>query len=242
MPVGFNPLLERTEVIVAGHPRSGNTWLNRLLSDLLDAPIQNAPGLEIVVSFATLGQGPYIVRKTHMTYPEFDERLGGRGYHGPCKVVFIQRDPRDVICSQIHYRSQQHTDEIIMATIEEKLDDADVRSSYEDWIREWLEADCVDYRTRYEWLHADPVGELHRMHCAITGNTLAEGIIRNIVLRQSFDRLKPAYPHSMWRGKVGTWKRYFKRRHAKRMDEILGAFMLDQGYIPDRDWWKAVPE
>lgn len=242
VPAGFRRREERLEVFVAGHPRSGNTWLDRLVSDLLDAPIQNVPGENIVVTFAPLGQGPYLIRKTHMTWTEYEDELAGEGYYGPCKRIFIQRDPRDVICSQIHYRQHKFTDKTIMSTIEEKRTGVGARSKYEDWIRGWLGPGRADFLTRFEWLHQDTVGELEKIHAAITGRTIARGIVENIVKRQSFARLKPLYPHSMWRGEVGTWRRYFKQHHARLMDEILGDFMLDQGYIPDRDWWKEVSE
>jgi hypothetical protein len=37
------------EIFTAGYPRSGSTWLNRLLGDLLDSPLQvpNTPSAEL---------------------------------------------------------------------------------------------------------------------------------------------------------------------------------------------------
>ena len=59
---------EAKEVFTTGIPKSGNTWLNRLLSDALRAPLQNDHDEPIQYYGLDDYDDKYVVRKLHMPW------------------------------------------------------------------------------------------------------------------------------------------------------------------------------
>jgi len=104
------------KIIVVGYPRSGNTWLARLIGNVLQAPVT---GVKKALPLAQEGldrKSPHRVFQLHM-----------RPHRGPCdhrqaivsaasfcldnwrdeRVAFIVRDPRDVAVSAAAYWRQK---------------------------------------------------------------------------------------------------------------------------------------
>lgn len=90
-------------IIVAGYPKSGNTWLVRLIADALNSPavgFWNCPA-NPEESIEGLGRpGKFAVYKSHHTASYFSENDKECPY-----VVTIVRDPRDVLLSMSDYFS-----------------------------------------------------------------------------------------------------------------------------------------
>lgn len=227
-------------IYTTGHPRSGNTWLDRLLSDVLDSPISNvSPEPPSDKRFCRTGTGGHIIRKTHWRPDQWEE--GGDGD----KVVFIQRDPRDVPVSAMYYRSLLPTDEYLMnviktlCTMQTALGKYAIfyGCNYETFVRTWLTYPIV--HTRYEDLHA--LGGLEL--CRIVAELGIEVSIKDCEAafdRQRFDRHKMNYPHSMRKGIVGDWRNHYRREHGEMLTSCLGELMIEQGYIDDLNWWREL--
>jgi len=231
------------EIIVCGYPRSGTTWATRLLSDLLDSPIQ---GQEIDRNHCQTGTGGYIIRKTHWQAHEWD----GRG-----KVVFIQRDPRDVAVSAMFYLDLEPTDDnllrVITAMVEQEA--ASERryqiyhrqgfsGCYELFIRGWTDSAI---QIKYESLHGWTTDALCEVYWHLTGGAfggvhLDPTTVKKVVDRQRFDLHQANHPHSLRKGAVGNWKVHFEQAHGRLITERLGALMLEQGYIGGLGWWKEL--
>lgn len=232
--------MSRIEIFTTGFPRSGNTWLNRLLSDLLSSPMQTKPNEEIEY-FGAKRNGIYVVRKTHWYATEYN----GKGYGGEkSKMIWIQRDPRDMAVSIMFYRVAQPN---LMGVLKSICTNGDPQPKvpvvgYRGFMESWLSANTFDYMTRYELLHSDPVRELSNIYKAATGEKCSINWAINVNDRQKFSKHSAKYHHSMRKGKTGDYKNYFKRKHGKYMTEMIGDIMLDQGYIDDLDWWKELPE
>lgn len=231
---------KKVEVFTTGFPRSGNTWLNRLLSDLLSSPMQTKPG-EVTEYFGSKRNGNYIVRKTHWYAPEYS----GKGYDGgKSKLIWIQRDPRDMAVSTMFYRVVQPD---LMGVLKSICVNGRPHKNipvvgYRGFIEGWISADTYDYMTKYELLHSNPVKELSEIYKVITGETCSLSWAINVNDRQKFSKHSAKYHHSMRKGKAGDYKNYFKRKHGKYMTEMVGDIMLSQGYIDNLDWWKELPE
>ncbi len=215
-----------TEIYVAGRPRSGTVWLTRLLSDALASPIEiKGPNAEPPAFHGPNQDGEYVIRKTHGK-----EKLG--------KTVFIQRDPRDVAVSTMHYRGQTQLFPVI-----KQMCSLEAHKTYESHARLWLDDEKkAESYTRYEWLHKYTRIYLRDVIFDLTGRSLSRNLLDDAIERQSFKAVKSAdiegrYEHSMWKGKVGEWENYFTKEIGEYLQKHMGDFMIEQGYVKNKDWW-----
>lgn len=96
------------DVIIVGFPKSGNTWLARLMGDALNRPIRGTKDAKpLAAEGEERGDARGIVRQLHLApHDDIDEsRYPGfvaspwainPKYHSGEKIVHIIRDPRDV--------------------------------------------------------------------------------------------------------------------------------------------------
>jgi len=99
----------RQQLLIAGYPRSGNSWTARLLGSILNAPVTGA----YATSLAQEGldrDGPYVVRQLHIK-PSYNtsattvlesERLFSIPLWKTERIIHVVRDPRDV-CVSVHF-------------------------------------------------------------------------------------------------------------------------------------------
>jgi hypothetical protein len=89
-------------IIVAGYPKSGNTWLTRLVAELVQCPISgfwDSTHHEIAKEGESR-ESDYVCYKAHQTY----ERLKDcEDWSQDCSIIYIIRDPRDVAISGANY-------------------------------------------------------------------------------------------------------------------------------------------
>jgi hypothetical protein len=94
-------LNQKTIIIICGYPKSGTTWLSRLVADMVDCPLlgnwgyaqhesQYAEGAERVSAFECYKSHHPLTRLQNLTRSR------------DCKLLYIVRDPRDVAISA-HY-------------------------------------------------------------------------------------------------------------------------------------------
>lgn len=230
------------EVIVNAYPKSGVTWLLRLICDLLQGVHQDTAKMT-PLSYDHPVTSDWVIRKTH--YPYWQHAipiLKGK------TVVVSQRDPRDIVVSAMFYRSTTDLDLAIKVM-------ASPKRSYSEWVESWIIPNEAHnkiklVKTRYEWLHQG-AGELARIFVSITNTPLNDGLIPDEVMerakvaleRQSFENMSKSYNdggHFMRKGIVGDWRNHFSREQAKRFNDHFGQFMLEQGYVDNLEWWKDV--
>ncbi|MFW5886400.1 MAG: sulfotransferase domain-containing protein, partial [Bacteroidota bacterium] len=94
---------DRIPIYIVGYPKSGNTWLTRLVGDTLNSPTGSAYGKH-QADLATEGwnrPGKYIVLKSHHSQKDKPEFITTQS-----KIIYIYRDFRDVLISGFfhHYR------------------------------------------------------------------------------------------------------------------------------------------
>ncbi len=141
----------QASILVLGYPKSGTTWLSRLLGDALDSPVGGLDSDGDHLCIATEGQdrpGPYHIRQGH-SVPE-DAPEG--------KKVIMLRDPRDVAVSvRSHWKMEG-----LSKAVECMLDESWGRCSWVSWVRAWQEVPVAAI-TSYEVLHQWTKDELWRI-------------------------------------------------------------------------------
>lgn len=143
--------MPKQTIYVVGYPKSGTTYLTRLLGDILNSPTGGCmPELDHT-EIATEGQdrpGDYIIRKGHFTLIEDDSPLTVPYPHKLNwqrltneKIVFIVRDPRDIcISGAYHWRQDINTflDRMIKGDIAKC-------GRWDEYVSTWLNYGIIKY-------------------------------------------------------------------------------------------------
>ena len=198
-------------VFVAGYPKSGTTWLTRLLGDVLNSPTGGCTPSEDHKEVATEGQdrpGDYIVRKGHFvliddgTGPVVPRphRLAWKQLTDE-KIVFIVRDPRD-ICISGAYHWRVSPEQFLLRMIK---GDVARCGQWDQYVNNWLS------------LHSSFGSKHKKVTCLLTYESLVNNSYANVKFvldkfsikfdsgkmgkaakRQSFEQRKAQIKHRSW--------------------------------------------
>ena len=94
----------KKNIVIVGFPKSGTTWASRLVAELIQCPIQGDWGYEHIDALYKEGvdrKSQFQCFKSHHTFQEIDE-ASTLPIH---KIIYIVRDPRDIVISGVHYFS-----------------------------------------------------------------------------------------------------------------------------------------
>ena len=238
---------------VAEYPKSGGTWLARMVGDYLQLPFPQHSLLPVTFSAVFQDFGTY------------DPRLR--------RVLYVYRDGRDVMTSLYYDRLRiaRHADRPGTARINrvyEKLlgkgyDPADITRhlprfiefefqhpgrgssvSWSDHVEGWLEgrdSGHVAYLS-YEELRRDCGGTLGRAMQQVTGREIDDWRMQVTVEKMSMQRQTGRAPgqadpsQHIRKGITGDWRNHFSREAAEIFDHLAGATLVRLGYEQDRGW------
>ncbi len=96
--------MTKKNIVIVGYPKSGTTWLSRLVAELVSCPLQGDWGFEDLNAPYKEGlvrESEFQVYKSHHTFDEIEKASKLE----IDKIIYIVRDPRDIVISGIHYFS-----------------------------------------------------------------------------------------------------------------------------------------
>ena len=236
-------------VYVAGYPKSGTTWLTRLMADALDSPAAGSCPQENDAHVAE-GQdrpGLYLVRKGHYLLTDEIGDAGSEERYTPaphrlcrltsCPVLHIVRDPRAVIASAAAYHGVS-AHQLITEMGQGQRYNLPHWGAYE---QAWLDNPPANALViRYEDLLRDTAVQLIRALTFI-GADIPQGISQ-IVDRQSLLRRKEKIADMpiakvevekrlLRKGKPSSWRDELMRGEIERIGRDYKAQMNAHGYV-----------
>jgi len=240
----------REMFFIAGLPKSGSTWLYRMMGHVPGInyrPMRgpsgvNSSGLSVNlwddIDDGTFKYHPFFgcsVYKTHTRYSEENWRILTK--NGVKKVVVLVRDPRDVAVSLFHHHRVDATHEF-HALLHAMEPDHGIESvilrlmpDYVAWLRGWAEFAAASEEAlivRYEELYDRPEDVMNSIF-HFYGVTLAPDIVARICRRTSMgsdENLgtnlagKGSRFSTARKGGYGGWKSAFNDRHKSMFGEL----------------------
>lgn len=223
-------------IFVSGAPRSGQTWLLRLMNDLLDCRINNLTDEEEDYRWCQTGVAPWAIVKTHRYIGCFAQTD---------MVIGIVRDPRDVAVSRMFQCNLSPAPENLFCVIETMRQATEggcegiLTFNYPDFVEALLESGRPIIH--YEALDEHGPAMLSLMAEQLTGERFSVLDAQASFQRVTLERCKEIDPHFARKGIVGDWHNHFRQKHGKLITAIMGPHLLRRGYVDRLDWWRELP-
>ncbi|MFG0327258.1 MAG: sulfotransferase domain-containing protein [Phycisphaerales bacterium JB037] len=243
---------------ISEFPKSGGTWLARMVADALELPRPEKSIFPIGCAAVLHNHWPYHPKRK--------------------RTIYLYRDGRDLAVSGFFHRMRNMNQPDLPASMRAELkkrydrlfgpgyDPADTRAllprfiedTYErpwgvrmTWTRHiesWYDPDRHAHVAfvSYEQLLEDCSGELARVIGHVAGKPLPDWKIDSAVEKFSIARQtgrkagQEDRGHFIRKGIAGDWKNHFTREAAEVFDRYAGETLIRLGYEPDRSWVERV--
>ena len=168
-------------------------------------------------------------------------------------TIFVYRDPRDMIVSQVFYATQMHPGHWmhhyyneVLHSMEERIDAAirgvekqgseltPVRKRYEGYLG-WLEQPGV-LCLRFEELILNRDAALNCLLDYIEGRGFAPKRPRPQALQALQEAILPRRSGTFRKGQPGNWREHFTESNKNLFKELAGDLLVRLGYEQDETW------
>lgn len=227
-----------------GTPRTGNTWLRMLLSDLLQLPSQPVVN-PARIDWASLPREILLSLHWPRT-PELERQVRANDF----RVVVLMRHPLDVLLSILHYATANRSPQKWLdgqegdeRSIHAAMPGSRAFRAYAAGhraralmavSRTW--ASCPGAQVvRYEDLVEDTTGQLTRLLAGL--GAAPRRPVGEVIAKHQFGELR-SRDHSsfhFWCGKPGTWRRLLVAEQAKAIAEPHADALAQFGYAVEPD-------
>jgi adenylylsulfate kinase len=245
---------ERRVLFVAGLPKSGTTWMSKLLGMIpgyYERTIYDPSRMMMFhdissMIFELMPRYAHSVVKLHTKYSSENFAVITNYLD---KFIVMYRDLRDMAVSRYfhvlsdeshrHCRLYQQ-----MAQEDGLLHSINItRQAFVSWVKDWHEVALAHpekiIEVRYEELHADLKGTMNRV-ISFFNITVPQGLLERMSATQLKTpvNLKESLSRGDTRRKgiVGDWRNLFTQNHKDYFKEMAGQLLIDLGYEKDLNW------
>ena len=250
---------EVIRVVVCGYPKSGTSWLTRLTADLLGCEVLGMWGKKIREEPELEKNSIFFeCYKSHLPANYFQNAKINHIY--PDKIIYIVRDPRDVIISAAHYFNVSpfylrwkdalkkyrlrrifsfffnRTDyQTALEIVTEGGDIVNMNIPWDVHVQGF--ADEGHLIVHYEELLSNPLNELGKIQNFI-GIKHDSQHMKAVVKKNSFHEMKSKYIREknkkkirfLRKGEAGQWRTRLSRDQVQKIHQTLGKTLAEQGY------------
>ncbi len=223
----------KKRVVIVGYPKSGNTWLSRLIGQLLDCPVVgffNDPENNDIAIEGGDRKSNFEVYKAHHAWDQIEELL-------PLiyKIIYIVRDPRDIAVSGAYFFNVDRFENLNKLESQDKFaamaETVSYGSSYAwchiSWaqhVRGWLKRTPEVLIVRYEDLLNNGPAQLKRASLFL-GLESSSQEIDHVLSLQDFNTVKQKFMDSYDKRKIkhlrsGKDKQYIHLLRASEIEKI----------------------
>lgn len=188
--------LKKNDVFVVSYPRSGNTWMRLLLTDILQPSVRSKTETDLAIGYGDvipdLDRGYWPATNVEFTKP-FRLFKTHSVYHPLIKnALVVIRNPADCLCSYFHFFRRLHpSDKRVRAGI-----DAFCLRNVDDWcihVASYLKTSrnrsLRSFWTSYEQLHTQPLQVLQSA-TAYLGLDTTDAACQKAIESNRFDNLR----------------------------------------------------
>jgi hypothetical protein len=247
----FIPTIRPTDVFICTYPKSGTTWLGFLLAQVLKQSPEERLNLKNFNRYVPdvnllYTKGGSLAEHADKPDPRFFLAHARYDPNFP-NVVYVVRDPRDVMVSFWHYQKLLYKD--FSQTLEEYVaSDAHWPCEWDEHAESWL----MPRRhprlmvVRYEQMHADPAGVL-RAVVEFAGIAVDEARVALAVEESRFEKMREAEEkfgvngaagdsgeRFVRKGVCGSWRQEMSAAAQAILERKYAPAMRELGYVPER--------
>ena len=240
------------DVFLASFPRSGNTWLRAIFGALVAGrPVESIAELdrlipedEVPIRRTSLIKRPFHFVKTHAPFAwNRDDFVNARG------IIYIVRDPRDVVLSHFEYIVRLYGYRLDLATFtKDWLAGRIFPGSWAQHALGWMEETASKPQrlclVRFEDLRADCEGQIERI-CRELKLGFRRESMKKAVEQATIEEMRAKENRGMRQveradgyrfireGKIGDWKDRMDSNTRSRIEQTCGYIMNRFGYNID---------
>lgn len=244
-----------TDVFLISFPKCGRTWLRLMIGKAIQFHF-NLPDINILELHQFEKSNPSIPRilATHDDYPDWkrpDELTELKANYKHAKVIFLVRDPRDVVVSMYFHKKKREDsyDGRLSEFLREQVGSLDTIIRYYNIWAENRNIPKDFLLVRYEDIHKNPQKELRRVLDFLGLQTINDEVINEAVKHASFEnmhkmekedtfnsfRLRPTNKkdeesYKTRKGKVGGYVDYLNKEEIKYLNQSIGDTLRLYGY------------